>query len=104
MSSSDAWSAQGTGPDFDWDKVEGLLQDARAVLVEGHAKYGPADKVLRRIAELWAVYLGRPLDEHDVAMMMALLKVGRIASGSSDRDNVLDAVGYLALASGMDGR
>ena len=57
------------------------------------------------IAKLWDAYLGDRLvrkDEedyiadYDVAMMMALLKVGRIITGNYHEDNYIDLAGYAA--------
>ena len=41
--------------------------------------------------------LARP-DAHDVAMMMALMKIARIVHGAGGGDSYLDAAGYIALA------
>ena len=41
---------------------------------------------------------GKDLGAHDVAVMMALVKIGRIGSGVVVRDNYVDAVAYIGLA------
>jgi hypothetical protein len=35
---------------------------------------------------------------HDVAIMMALLKLARTQTGTYNRDDYVDAAGYVALA------
>jgi hypothetical protein len=35
---------------------------------------------------------------HDVAIMMALLKIARTQTGVYNRDDYVDAAGYIALA------
>ena len=60
------------------------------------------------IANLWADYLqgcGVRLDSleaHDVAAMMALLKIARIASGHGKDDNWIDLDGYAACGGEID--
>ena len=62
------------------------------------AQYGAPEDNLGRIAALWSVYVGKHLTAHDVAVMMSLLKIGRIASGVTVPDNYVDAVAYMGLA------
>ena len=62
------------------------------------AQYGAPEDNLGRIAGLWGIYLGVPVTAHDVAVLMALLKIGRIASGTPVEDNYIDGVAYLGLA------
>lgn len=59
------------------------------------------------IAELWDTYLEHRMvqkdseghiTDHDVAMMMLLLKVGRIITGRYHEDNYIDLAGYAACA------
>jgi len=38
------------------------------------------------------------LDAEDVAILMALMKFGRITSGKVNMDNYIDAIGYVACA------
>ena len=39
-----------------------------------------------------------PLDAEDVAIMMCLLKIARIATGEPKADNYIDLAGYSACA------
>lgn len=59
------------------------------------------------IAKLWDTYLGdrllrdsedQQIYDSDVAMMMALLKIGRIITGNFHEDNYIDLAGYAACA------
>lgn len=66
--------------------------------------YGTPEDNFKTIAKLWTVYLEASHKEHtveisakDVAMMMALLKVARISSGSN-LDSFIDLAGYAACA------
>ena len=52
---------------------------------------------------LWSVYLcargmEHPLSAADVGAMMALFKLGRIATGGNKADNFIDLAGYAACA------
>jgi hypothetical protein len=51
-----------------------------------------------RIAKFWSVYLGKTIDAHDVACMMALLKIARTQCGETNPDDYVDMAGYAAIA------
>ena len=59
--------------------------------------YGSPENNFARIAALWNAYLGsESVDAVDVAMMLALLKVARIKSGTGTGDSFVDLAGYAA--------
>lgn len=63
---------------------------------EREQDYGSPESNFSRIAEFWSTYLGFPIDAKDVAAMLALLKIARIASGHAKADNWVDLAGYAA--------
>jgi hypothetical protein len=58
--------------------------------------YGSPESNFGKIAEFWSTYTGYPFDAKDVAAMLALLKIARIASGHAKEDNWIDLAGYAA--------
>lgn len=58
--------------------------------------YGSPENNFTRIAEFWGAYLGADINAKDVAAMLALLKIARIASGHAKDDNWVDLAGYAA--------
>lgn len=65
------------------------------------------------IAALWEPYLKEKcvsrnadvsINPEDVAVMMALFKISRIATGSFKEDSYIDACGYLACGGELEGR
>ena len=82
-----------------------LLQKA-ADIIDGdrNETYGKPESSFGTIATLWNEYLrvvttvpGDALQPHDVAAMLALLKIARIAgSGGTHKDSWLDLAGYAA--------
>ena len=62
--------------------------------------YGDAQTSFKNIASLWNEYLDYNIEPHEVAVMMALLKINRTktASGESLKDSFQDARIYLTLA------
>ena len=58
--------------------------------------YGTPESNFERIAEMWTAYLGYEVCPVDVAAMMALVKISRIASGHAKEDNWVDLAGYAA--------
>ena len=74
--------------------------------------YGTPEDNFKAIAELWSVYLDRIsvgkygntiVDEKDVAVMMALLKIARIAAGGGKADSWIDLAGYAACVAECEG-
>ena len=59
------------------------------------------------IARFWNAYLetrgnvNAPLNKFEVCLMMTLLKIARTQSGTNNADDLLDAIGYLAMAHEM---
>lgn len=80
-----------------------VLDEAKEIVTQDReAQYGGPEKNFELIAALWADYLqGRGvkldfLEAYDVAAMMALVKIARIATGSGKLDNWIDLAGYAA--------
>ena len=74
--------------------------------------YGTPENNFETIAELWETYLRRAcvdeaggvyIDANDVAMMMALLKIARIAAGGGKADSWIDLAGYAACGAECEG-
>lgn len=84
-------------------RKETLEQAAKIVCTDREAQYGSPENNFSAIAGLWSVYLGVHIDVHDVAAMMALLKIARIKSGQRKDDNYIDLAGYAACAAELAG-
>lgn len=78
------------------DRERCLLLAKECVCGEREQDYGTPEKNFRQIAALWAAYTGHSYTPVDVAMMMALLKVARIKSGTGTEDSFVDLAGYAA--------
>lgn len=56
------------------------------------------------IAEYWSIYLSQEtgkilqIDGADVAVMMTLFKIARLQVNPAHSDNIVDGLGYLAIA------
>jgi|TARA_R110000823_G_scaffold16532_1_gene52934 hypothetical protein len=61
--------------------------------------YGKAEDNFKRIAERWTQLLGIEIKPWQVGVMMADLKLARLANGKPNLDSFIDGIGYLALAS-----
>ena len=71
--------------------------------------YGTPEHNFNRIAEMWTTYLSGRNEERldyitakDVSIMMMLLKVARIMSGTSTEDSWVDICGYAACGCEID--
>jgi len=82
------------------------LLESAADTIDGDRNdtYGGPESSFKAISVLWNEYLrvittvpGDALQPHDVAAMLALLKIARIAgSGGTHKDSWLDLAGYAA--------
>lgn len=74
------------------------ILDKATEMVCGHREqdYGSPEDNFGIIAELWTAYKQVLFDSVDVAMMMALLKIARIRTGTMTEDSFVDGCGYLA--------
>lgn len=84
----------------------------KCVCGQRETDYGTPEDNFKAIAELWNVYLDRIsvgkygntiVDEKDVAVMMALLKIARIARGGGKADSWIDLAGYAACGAECEG-
>lgn len=79
-----------------------ILEEAQKIIYgDREQTYGKPDANLKRIADLWEVYLlskpeTLPITPEDVCWMMVLLKMAR-QMNADKRDNLVDAAGYIAL-------
>jgi hypothetical protein len=81
-------------------RKEILSAAEQCVCTSRQEEYGPIENNFALIARLWREYLDadKPITAHDVAIMMALLKVARIATGTFKEDSYIDLAGYAACA------
>lgn len=76
-----------------------VADDARKLVYgDRHSDYGSPERNLTKIGLVWGAMLGvEPIPPRTVAVMMAGLKLVR-ASGRTNRDDLVDGIGYLLLA------
>lgn len=78
-----------------------ILEAARVATVDRGGAYGDPEDNFSRIANLWNAHChnrGMETDFHvtDVALMLALMKVARLANNSAHPDSWADIAGYAA--------
>ena len=80
-------------------KSNQILNQA-SVLVKGQREkdYGDKTENHNNIDKLWSAYLDIKIDAHDVALMMALLKMARTKLGEVSKDTYIDMSAYSAIA------
>lgn len=67
-------------------------------------QHGNPENTFMLIAEYWSTYLSREtatdiiISPADVAVMMTLLKISRLQMNAHNDDNIIDGIGYLAIA------
>ena len=75
-----------------------LAEAEKCVCTDRESAYGTPENNFAAIANLWNAYKPCGFTAHDVGIMLALLKIGRIASGQTKADNYIDLAGYAACA------
>ncbi len=95
-------------------REEILSQANKCVNGERDKQYGNPENNFSLIANLWNNYIygssstvnriGFALEAKDVAAMLALLKIARIATGQPKPDNWIDLAGYAACGGEIDSK
>lgn len=83
----------------------------KCVCGQHETDYGTPEDNFKTIAELWEAYLNKActrgvnvrVEAKDVAVMMALLKIARIAAGGGKADSWIDLAGYAACGAECEG-
>ena len=77
---------------------EEILIEAHFLITSKRAgEYGDAHEMHARIATIWSAMLGYPVQPWQVALMMAALKLARLAHAPQHRDSWVDAAAYAAI-------
>ena len=78
---------------------EDCLNEAKKYVSEiKNVEYGKPENSFKVISDLWGCYLEKEITPHDVAVLMALFKIGRIKTGTHKGNNYVDCAGYIACA------
>ena len=74
-----------------------ILDKAKEIVSsDRQSQYGTPEDSFNKIGKLWSAYTGFDFNPVDVSVMLALLKVARIANSPQHADNWLDLAGYAA--------
>lgn len=77
-------------------RAEILDKAKECVCGQREQDYGKPEDNFATIAELWGTYKDAEFSAEDVAVMMALMKIARIKTGTSTDDCFVDLAGYAA--------
>ena len=87
-----------------------LAAAQKCVCGDRDKQYGTPENSFRVIGQLWEHYLKGKYGTgeifilpQDVAAMMTLFKIGRVATGHNKTDNWVDAAGYAACGGELEG-
>lgn len=95
-----------------WTRQRVLKEAERCVCGNREQDYGTPEESFRAIAQLWEIYIRERMviltdvcfDPEDVAIMMALLKIARLANNPEHMDSWVDLAGYAACGGEIAGR
>ena len=77
-----------------------FLTEAKAIIQDRGMHYGHPSDNMQRTARLWSAYLEMPIEDHQVATCMALVKIAR-SMETAKVDNNIDAAAYLAISGSL---
>lgn len=86
------------------NRADCLQTAEKCVCGQREQDYGSPEDNFAKIARFWSAYNGVEFSPLDVAMMMALLKVARISTGTATEDSFVDLAGYAACGAEIAGR
>lgn len=86
------------------DRAETLAKAKDCVCGQRENEYGSPENNFSAIAAFWSVYKGVQFTANDVAMMMALLKIARIRTGTATDDSYVDLAGYAACGAEINSK
>ena len=89
------------------NRKEILEAAQKCVCGDREQDYASPENNFNTIANIWADYLSvkvepTDIEPKDVAAMLALLKIARIASGHPKEDNCVDLAGYAACGGAIE--
>lgn len=89
-----------------WTRQRVLREAEKCVCGYREHEYGVPEDSFEMIGKLWTVYLdyATKIDAHDVAAMMALLKIARIAKSPDHMDSWCDLAGYASCGGEIAGK
>ena len=89
-----------------WTRKRVLSEAEKCVCGHREQDYGTPEDSFEMIGKLWTVYLdyATKIDAHDVAAMMALLKIARISENPQHMDSWVDGCGYFACGGEIAGK
>ena len=73
-----------------------LIQAQYCVSRDRNSAYGEPEDSFVGIAVFWSAYLGCKISTHDVALMLALMKIARAKANPQHADSWIDLAGYAA--------
>jgi len=87
-----------------WTRETVLEEAKNCVCGQREQDYGSPEDSFRLIAQLWEIYIRERIvgltdvcvNTEDVAVMMALLKIARLANNPEHMDSWVDLAGYAA--------
>ena len=78
-------------------QIEKLSKELQAIRKLKSDEYGPFNKKMQAIADVWSVLIGKKLRPKQVALMYAMEKIIR-ANNEYKYDSYIDAINYLVQA------
>ena len=78
-------------------QIEKLSKELKSLRKLKSDEYGPFNKKMQDIADVWSVLIGKKIRPHQVALMYAAAKIVR-ANNEYKYDSYIDAINYLVQA------
>ena len=80
-----------------------ILKKALLILKDRGVTYGGPEESFTRAASIASLWLNRPVTARDAAIIMASIKMSRIAVSPGHEDSFVDLCNYVAFAASFSG-
>lgn len=87
-----------------WTREKILDEAKNCVCGNREQDYGTPEDSFQMIGDLWSSYYGAEFTPCDVAVMLALLKIARLAYNPEHMDSWVDLAGYAACGGEIAGK
>ena len=78
-------------------QIDNLSKELKELRKIKSDEYGPFNKKMQEIADIWSILVGKRIRPHQVALMYAAAKIFR-ANNEYKYDSYIDAINYLVQA------
>jgi hypothetical protein len=78
-----------------------LMTEAATIYNDRHTTYGDMQTIMERISQISSMISGIHLTPHDIALVLLSVKLARMGSNRTNKENYVDGINYFAFAGAL---